>query len=424
MAKTSWKAGTMLYPLPPVMVTCGTMDKPNVLTVAWTGIVNSEPAMTYISVRPSRYSHELISENQEFVINLTTAKTLKAADFCGVKSGRDVNKFAETGLTPVAATTVKAPLIAESPLSLECRVTKVEHLGSHDMFLAEIVAVDVDDEYLDADGKFRLEDSGLIAFCHGGYYALGGKVGSFGFSVEKKKSRKQRITEIKHERRALKKQLDKAERKAAEKTVDHAESVAYCIKAIDAGFDSVMIDASMESLEENILKTKQVVDYAHSRGVLVESEVGKIKNKENGDGKDDSDFLVQVEDAVRLVKETNVDFLAVGIGNQHGFYRGEPRIHFDRLKEVNDALGIPLVMHGGSGIPKETLQRAIQEGITKVNVYTDVASAFSEALKTSLIAQGEHAMFMKSCGEAMEAARVQIRRWIDTCMSSGKANLF
>ena len=225
MAKTSWKAGTMLYPLPPVMVTCGTMEKPNVLTVAWTGIVNSEPAMTYISVRPSRYSHELISENKEFVINLTTAKTLKAADFCGVKSGRDVDKFAEAGLTPVAATAVKAPLIAESPLSLECRVTEVKRLGSHDMFLAEIVAVDVDDGYLDADGKFRLEDSGLIAFCHGGYYALGGKVGSFGFSVEKKKSRKQRITEIKHERRALKKQQDKAERRAAEKTTGREDAV-------------------------------------------------------------------------------------------------------------------------------------------------------------------------------------------------------
>lgn len=207
------------------MVTCGTMEKPNVLTVAWTGIVNSEPAMTYISVRPSRYSHELISENREFVINLTTAKTLKAADFCGVKSGRDVDKFAEAGLTPVAATAVKAPLIAESPLSLECRVTEVKRLGSHDMFLAEIVAVDVDDGYLDADGKFRLEDSGLIAFCHGGYYALGGKVGSFGFSVEKKKSRKQRITEIKHERRALKKQLDKAERRAAEKTTGREDAV-------------------------------------------------------------------------------------------------------------------------------------------------------------------------------------------------------
>ena len=201
------------------------MEKPNVLTVAWTGIVNSEPAMTYISVRPSRYSHELISENKEFVINLTTAKTLKAADFCGVKSGRDVDKFAEAGLTPVAATAVKAPLIAESPLSLECRVTEVKRLGSHDMFLAEIVAVDVDDGYLDADGKFRLEDSGLIAFCHGGYYALGGKVGSFGFSVEKKKSRKQRITEIKHERRALKKQLDKAERRAAEKTTGREDAV-------------------------------------------------------------------------------------------------------------------------------------------------------------------------------------------------------
>ncbi len=207
------------------MVTCGTMEKPNVLTVAWTGIVNSEPAMTYISVRPSRYSHELISENKEFVINLTTAKTLKAADFCGVKSGRDVDKFAEAGLTPVAATAVKAPLIAESPLSLECRVTEVKRLGSHDMFLAEIVSVDVDDGYLDADGKFRLEDSGLIAFCHGGYYALGGKVGSFGFSVEKKKSRKQRITEIKHERRALKKQLDKAERRAAEKTTGREDVV-------------------------------------------------------------------------------------------------------------------------------------------------------------------------------------------------------
>lgn len=207
------------------MVTCGTMEKPNVLTVAWTGIVNSEPAMTYISVRPSRYSHELISENKEFVINLTTAKTLKAADFCGVKSGRDVDKFAEAGLTPVAATAVKAPLIAESPLSLECRVTEVKRLGSHDMFLAEIVAVDVDDGYLDADGKFRLEDSGLIAFCHGGYYALGGKVGSFGFSVEKKKSCKQRITEIKHERRALKKQLDKAERRAAEKTTGREDAV-------------------------------------------------------------------------------------------------------------------------------------------------------------------------------------------------------
>lgn len=201
--------------------------------------------------------------------------------------------------------------------------------------------------------------------------------------------------------------------------IDHAESVEYCLAAIDAGYDSVMIDASQDTLEENIRKTKIVVDYAHKHGVAVEAEVGKIKSKEHGGITDDSDFLVCTADAVRFVEETNVDFLAVGIGNQHGFYVGEPKIHFDRLREVNQALGIPLVMHGGSGIPKDTLQATIKDGITKVNVYTDVASAFSEALRDSLNAQGEHAMFMKSCDVAMEAARKEIRRWIETCMSSG-----
>ncbi|MBQ8346672.1 MAG: flavin reductase family protein [Alphaproteobacteria bacterium] len=209
MTKTSWKAGTMLYPLPPVMVSCGTTEKPNVFTVAWTGIINSEPAMTYISVRPSRYSYDLIKQSGEFVINLTTAKMLKAADFCGVKSGRNTDKFAQTGLTAIPCKKVKSPMIAESPVSLECRVTEIKPLGSHDMFLAEITAVNVDDEFLNADGLFQLEKSGLIAFCHGGYYALGGKIGTFGFSVAKKKSRKQRISEIKHERHALKKQKQK-----------------------------------------------------------------------------------------------------------------------------------------------------------------------------------------------------------------------
>ena len=149
MTKTVWKPGTMLYPLPPVMVTCGTMEKPNVLTVAWTGIINSDPAMTYISVRPSRYSHELIKNNKEFVINLTTAKLLKAADFCGVKSGKGIDKFKETGLTVLPCQKVKAPMIEQSPLSLECRVTEIKPLGSHDMFLAEIVAVHVEEELLD-----------------------------------------------------------------------------------------------------------------------------------------------------------------------------------------------------------------------------------------------------------------------------------
>ena len=205
MTKTVWKPGTMLYPLPPVLVTCGTMEKPNVLTVAWTGIINSEPAMTYISVRPSRYSHELIKNSKEFVINLTTAKMLKAADFCGVKSGKDVDKFKETGLTVQPCKNVRAPMIEQSPLSLECRVTEIKPLGSHDMFLAEILAVHVEEDLLDDKGRFELEKSGLVAFCHGAYYALGGKLGTFGFSVEKKKTRKQRIAQIKHDRKNEKK---------------------------------------------------------------------------------------------------------------------------------------------------------------------------------------------------------------------------
>ena len=213
MTKTVWPAGTMLYPLPPVIVTCGTLEAPNALTVAWTGIVNSDPAMTYISVRPSRFSHEIIKNSKEFAINLTTAKMLKAADFCGVKSGRDCDKIKETGLTLLPCKKIKAPMIEQSPLSLECRVTEIKPLGSHDMFLAEIVAVRAEEGLLDENGKFALEKSDLVAFCHGAYYALGGKLGTFGFSVAKKKKRKQRIAEIKHQR-----QLAKKEKAAASKT--------------------------------------------------------------------------------------------------------------------------------------------------------------------------------------------------------------
>lgn len=201
MTKTTWKAGTMIYPLPAVMVTSGTMEKPNVFTAAWTGIINSEPAMTYVSIRPSRYSHELIEQNGEFVINLTTQDLLHAADFCGVKSGRDTDKFAETGLTPMPCKFVKAPQIAQSPVSVECKVTEIKKLGSHDMFMAEILAVNVDDSLLDETGKLALEKCGLVAFCHGGYYGLSGQIGTFGFSVAKKKSRKQKIHEIKAKRR-------------------------------------------------------------------------------------------------------------------------------------------------------------------------------------------------------------------------------
>lgn len=205
--------------------------------------------------------------------------------------------------------------------------------------------------------------------------------------------------------------------------VDHATSVEYCLEAIEAGFDSVMIDASTDTLEENIRKTAIVTRYAHERGVAVESEMGRIKSGKSSSeqGTTGEDFLVCTEDAVQLVRHTGVDFLAVGIGNQHGIYEGEPHIHFDRLAEVNDALRMPLVMHGGSGLSEDVLRRSIRSGITKVNVYTDVAGAFSAELRDRLNEQ-EHPMFMKCCDGAIEAARKEIDRWISVCMSAGTAD--
>ena len=187
MTKITWKPGTMLAPVPPALISCGTVEKPNVMTAAWTGIVNSEPPMTYVSIRPSRYSHHLISESGEFVINLTNLPLAAAADYCGVKSGRDVNKFKEMHLTAAPCSQLKAPQIKESPVSIECRVRDIHTFGSHDMFLAEIVAVNVDDKYLDEDGKLWLEKAGLVAYVHGFYYTLGRNLGKFGFSVDKKR---------------------------------------------------------------------------------------------------------------------------------------------------------------------------------------------------------------------------------------------
>ncbi len=184
--KIKWKGGALLAPLPPVMVSCGTQEHPNVLTIAWTGILNTTPPKTYISVRPSRYSYGLIRESGEFVINLATAELIKAVDFCGVRSGALLNKFACCGLTPVPGETQSAPMIGESPLSIECKVTQVIPLGSHDMFLADILAVHVDEHLVDQNGKLHLDRCGLAAFAHGEYFALGQKLGSFGFSVRKK----------------------------------------------------------------------------------------------------------------------------------------------------------------------------------------------------------------------------------------------
>ncbi|MDR3645843.1 MAG: flavin reductase family protein [Clostridia bacterium] len=186
MQKVLWKGGALLAPLPPVLVTCGTMEKPNVLTIAWSGMLNTLPPKTYISVRPTRYSHGLIKSSGEFVINLTTTRLARAADFCGVRSGRDIDKFAAAGLTAQGGSQVACPLIMQSPVSLECRVTDIVPLGSHDMYMADIVAVDVDDQNIDNDGKLHLERCSLVAFAHGEYFELGKKIGSFGFSVRKK----------------------------------------------------------------------------------------------------------------------------------------------------------------------------------------------------------------------------------------------
>ncbi len=188
MGKEIWKPGNMLYPLPAVMVSAG--DKKgnaNIITVAWTGTVCTNPAMLYISVRPERFSYGMIKETGEFAVNLTTEKLAYAADWCGVKSGRDVDKWSEMKLTMQKADRLEyAPLIQESPVNIECRVCEVKELGSHHMFLAEVLAVHVDGEYLTETGKFELNKSGLIAYSHGTYLKLGEELGTFGYSVKKK----------------------------------------------------------------------------------------------------------------------------------------------------------------------------------------------------------------------------------------------
>ena len=186
MSKVQWKGGTFIYPISAVMVSCGTMEESNIITVAWTGILNTNPAMCYISVRPERYSHNIIKENGEFAINLTTRQLAYATDWCGVKSGRDVDKFKEMKLTKEKANIISVPLIKESPVSVECKVKEIVPLGSHDMFVAEIVAIDADEKYIDEKGAFDISKCDLIAYANGGYYPLESKIGKFGYSVQKK----------------------------------------------------------------------------------------------------------------------------------------------------------------------------------------------------------------------------------------------
>lgn len=187
MSKVMWKPGTFIYPIPAVMVTSGTMEKSNIMTVAWTGIQNTNPAIVYISVRPERYSYNLIKETKEFAINLTTKELAYATDWCGVKSGAKVDKFKEMKLTKQKANFVKCPLIEESPVSIECKVIEIKELGSHHMFVAEVLSIDADEKYIDEKGAFDISKCNLIAYANGGYYELGQKLGKFGYSVEKKK---------------------------------------------------------------------------------------------------------------------------------------------------------------------------------------------------------------------------------------------
>ena len=190
MGKITWKPGTFVYPIPAVMVSCGTMEKSNIITVAWTGIINTNPAMVYISVRPTRYSYNLIKEQGEFVINLTTKNLLKATDWCGVKTGAKVDKFKEMKLHKEKANFVKCPMIKESPVSVECKVKEIKELGSHTMFMAEVVAINVDEKYIDSKGAFDITKCDLMAYANGNYLAMGKKLGKFGFSVKKKKKNK------------------------------------------------------------------------------------------------------------------------------------------------------------------------------------------------------------------------------------------
>ncbi len=192
MAKKIWKSGTFIYPIPAVMVSCGDMENSNIITVAWTGILNTNPAKVYISVRPERYSYNIIKERKEFVINLTNKDLAYATDWCGVKTGAKVDKFKEMHLTKEECEFVSAPAIKESPVSIECKVTDIKEFGSHHMFIADVMSIDADEKYINEKGSFDISKCNLMAYANGGYYELGRKIGKFGFSVEKKKKKKQK----------------------------------------------------------------------------------------------------------------------------------------------------------------------------------------------------------------------------------------
>ena len=186
MARQTWKPGTLVYPLPAVIITCKNEGIENALTVAWTGTICTDPAMTYISIRKERYSYDLIKKSKVFCINLTTEELEYEKDYCGVKSGKNENKFKSLNLETEPATMIDVPMLKKSPVTIECKVEEIKELGSHDMFIAKVLAINVDEKYLDETGKFDMEKCNLIAYSHGQYYTLGKNIGKFGFSVKKK----------------------------------------------------------------------------------------------------------------------------------------------------------------------------------------------------------------------------------------------
>lgn len=211
--KTKWKAGNMIYPLPAVMVSCGNETEANIVTVAWTGTICTNPPMTYISLRPSRYSYDLIKESGYFVINLTTESIVKETDFCGVKSGRDIDKFKEMNLTCIRDEETHCPMIGESPVSIVCETVEIKELGSHHMFIANVKAVYVDESYMDEKGKFQLNETGLVAYSHGSYLSIGEELGTFGYSISKKKKQgviKSKKAEVEQETDRINKVAEKS----------------------------------------------------------------------------------------------------------------------------------------------------------------------------------------------------------------------
>ncbi len=204
MEKVSWKGGTLLSPVPAVLVSCGTVEKPTALTVAWTGIICSDPPRLYISVRPERNSYGIIKETGEFAVNMMPSGSVRALDYCGIKSGRNENKLEKRRLTAMPCGKISAPQIKESRISLECRVFDIQPQGSHDMFLADILAVNIDEDLLDEKGALKIEKAGLIAYAHGAYFALGKKIGTFGFSTKQKRGKSVNIKNSKTKKRLKK----------------------------------------------------------------------------------------------------------------------------------------------------------------------------------------------------------------------------